>query len=87
MPRRLFLIPSNRPSLAKTNPQNAIEDKQKKVIHESSVLEVIVAAPPRSRLTAVTMNSAKKTMPPELPTSWPHVMKPITRVFCLRGLI
>ena len=36
---------------------------------------------------AVTTNSAKNMIPPELPRSWPMVMNPITRVLSRRGLI
>mmetsp|Transcript_22552 Transcript_22552/g.48842 ORF Transcript_22552/g.48842 Transcript_22552/m.48842 type:complete len:142 (+) Transcript_22552:152-577(+) len=87
IPQRFLRIPSRSPNLAATNPQNAVDDKQKKVIHDSSALEVTDAAPPRRRLIADTTNSAKKMMPPELPTSWPMVIQPIARVLSLRGLI
>lgn len=72
MPRFFLCVPSKSPNRANTNPKNAVDDKQKKVIHDSSALEVTVAAPPRRRLIAVTTNSARKKIPPELPTNWPR---------------
>lgn len=86
-PRLFFRMPSSIPNLANTNPQNEVLARQKKVIHDSSAREVTVAAPPRRRLMAVTTNSAKNMIPPELPRSWPMVMNPITRVLSRRGLI
>jgi hypothetical protein len=65
IPRRLFRIVSNSPNLAKTKPQNAVDAKQRNVIQHSTVLEVMVAAPPRIRQTVVTTNSARKMIPLE----------------------
>lgn len=80
IPRFFLCTPSKRPNRAKTKPKNAVDDKQKKVIQDSRALEVTVAAPPRSRLIAVTTNSARKNIPPELPTNWPMVERAKTKV-------
>ena len=63
IPRLLFLTASRSPSLANTNPQNAVDARQTNVIQDSTAREVMVAAPPRMRQTDVTTNSARNVTP------------------------
>lgn len=51
-------------------PQKAVVDRQKNVPHDSiALLEILKPAPPKTKLIAVTTNSAKNNTPPELPMS------------------
>ena len=63
MPLRLLRIASKSPSRANTNPQNATDDKQTNVIHDSTAREVMVTAPPRIMHIEVTTNSARNMIP------------------------
>jgi hypothetical protein len=75
-----------RATLANTYPQNEADERQKKV-HQDSIADAeMVPAPPKTKLTEVTTNSARNKMPPEDPTSCPIRKKPITIVFSPKGL-
>ena len=75
----VFFIPSKRPILAKRKPQNAVVDRLAKHIQLSTALVEIVATPPSKKLIEVTINSARKKMPPDDPMIWPISKEAIHR--------
>ena len=78
---RFCLMPSIRATLANRWPQNAVQARQTKHTQDSIADAEIVPAPPSTRETDVTINSARNKIPPELPTIWPIMKKAMTVVF------
>ena len=64
------IMPSMRATLPNKYPQNAVDERTKKQLHDSTEDAEIVPAPPKMKLMDVTTNSARNRTPPELPRSY-----------------
>lgn len=83
--QKMFLVSVVSSHQLEGNPKKAVEERQMKHPQDSIAEAEIVPAPPRTKDTDVTINSARNTTPPELPTRLPMIRNAITTVFNEKG--